>query len=70
MKPSVAFFRSILIMAIKGDSDLTYAFFGVDIEVKAKFKSLLSKVRDWKVNFVIMKKSFSMNAVGFKAFIL
>lgn len=54
-------------MATKRDSDLTYAFSGVDIQVKAKFKSSFSKVRDWKANFVVVKKSLLIIIIEVKA---
>lgn len=42
----MALFRSMFTMVTKGTSDRIYTFTGVDMEVKAKFKGLLSKVRD------------------------
>lgn len=56
-------FRSIFPMAAKGASDCTYTFSGVDMEVKAKFKGLFCKLRDWKAHFLGAKKSFSINVV-------
>lgn len=55
-------------MAMKGDSDLPYDFSKANIEVKAKFKSLLSKVRDWKANFLVVKKCLSVNITEDEAF--
>lgn len=45
-KPGVALFKSIFTVAAKGDSNLTYAFFIANTEVKVKFKGFLSKVWD------------------------
>lgn len=61
-------FRSMLIIATKGDSDLTYTFFSVDAKVKEKFTSSFSKVWDWKANFVVIKKSLPMNAIEAESF--
>lgn len=55
-------------MAIKGDSNLTYAFFGTDMEVEANFKGFLSKVQDWKANFTVVKKSLPTNTTEVEAF--
>lgn len=57
-------------MVTKGASDHTYTLFRVDIEVKAKFKGSLFKVRDKKANFIVEKKSFPTNATKAKAFAL
>lgn len=56
--PNVSLFCSMFTLALvnKGNSGRTYALFGVDKEANGKFKSLLSKVCDWKVNFVMVQK--------------
>lgn len=46
VKLGVNLFRSMFTMATKGAFDLTYAFSRMDMEVKAKFKSSLSKVKE------------------------
>lgn len=53
-KPSVAFFKFMFIVSTKVDFDQTYALSSVDREVKVKFKGSLSKVCDWKGNFLIV----------------
>lgn len=55
-------------MATKGDLDLTYAFSRAIIKVKNRFKGSISKVHDWKENFVVVKKSLSTNATKVEAF--
>lgn len=56
-------------VATKGDSDCTYFFFGVDIMVKEKFNGSLSKTQDWKVNFIVVKKSHLTNVAEAEALI-
>lgn len=50
----MAHFKYIFIVSTKGGFDQSYALSGADSEVKDKFKGLLSKVWDWKANFVIV----------------
>lgn len=69
-EPSINLFRSIFTMAIKRVSYLIHAFSRVDMEVKAKFKGSLSKLRDWKANFIVVKKLIMMNAAKDEAFAL
>lgn len=57
----------MFIGATKGDSDLTYVFSVADIEVKVKFKSSFSKVKDWKENFIVMTKFFATSAIEAKS---
>lgn len=54
-EPSIALFRSIFTIATKRDLDLTYAFYRADVKVKVKFKISLSKVQNWKANFIVVK---------------
>lgn len=50
-------------MSLKGTSNLTYTFLGVDMKVKAKFKGSTSKIRNWRSNFLMMKKCLLADVV-------
>lgn len=56
--PSISLFRSMFTLAPtnRGNFDYTYAFSGVDKGAKRRFKGLLSKVCNWKANFVVVWK--------------
>lgn len=57
----------MFIIATNGDFDPTYAFSNTNTEVKGKFKCFLSKVQDWKVNFIMVKESLLVNTIEIKS---
>lgn len=50
-------------MSLMGTSDLIYTFSRADVEVKAKFKDSISKVRDWRSYSLVVKKYPLTNAI-------
>lgn len=61
-------FLSIFTVVTKGDSKIIYTFSGADMKVKGQFKGSFSNVQDLKMNFIMVKKSFLVNAVKSKIF--
>lgn len=57
-EPNVALFKSMFTVSStnRGNFDQTYAHSSVDKQVKGKFIGPLSRVHDWKANFVIMQR--------------
>lgn len=57
-KPSIPLFHSMFTLtpANRGKSDHTYALFGLKRGAKKKCRGSLSKVCEWKVNFIVVGK--------------
>lgn len=55
-RPTISIFKSMFTVSTKVSFDHTYTIFGADMDMKKKFRGSLSKVRDWKPNFIVVKK--------------
>lgn len=52
----------------KNNSNWTYAISNANIDLEKKFKRIISKVRDWKSNFIVISKIVPINIAESESF--